>query len=78
MSKQSERLHATLAEVSEKLECSFFEACIELCKENEMDPEDFVKQLDEFTIDRVKQSAIDERMICKKHSGIEIKQLSFE
>jgi hypothetical protein len=78
MSKQSERLHAALAEISEKLNCSFFDACIELCKKNELDPEDLVKQLDILTIDRVKQSAIDERMICKKNSGVAVKQLPFE
>jgi len=78
MSKQSERLHAALAEISERLKCSFFDACIELCKENELDPEDLVKQLDSFTIDRVKQSAIDDRMVSKKNSGVDVKQLIFE
>jgi hypothetical protein len=78
MSKQSERLHAALAEITERLQCSFFDACIELCKDNELDPEDLVKQLDEFTIDRVKQCAIDEHMICKKDLGTIVGQLPFE
>lgn len=78
MSKQSERLHTALAEISEKLNCSFFDACLELCKENEIDPEDLIKELDSFTIDRVKQCAIDERMICKKDLHLEVKQLPFE
>lgn len=78
MSKQSERLHLALSEISEKLGCSLFDACIELCNTNEIDPEDLVKQLDSLTIDRVKQNAIDERMLCKKSLGIEIKQLPFE
>lgn len=78
MSKQNEQLHASLAEISERLECSFFEACIELCKDNELDPEDLISQLDQFTVERIKQSAIDERMICKKNSGQDIKQLPFE
>lgn len=78
MIKQSENLHASLAEICDNLKCSFFEACIYLCQENEIDPEDLIGHLDSITMDRLKQSAIDERMIRKKNIKLEIRQLPFE
>ncbi len=78
MSKQSERLHVTIVETQKRLNCGFFDACIVICEENELDPEDFAKQLDSVTLDRLRQSAIDDRLLRKKDCKADLKQLPFK
>lgn len=69
--KQSERLHAEISKIADKLNCSFIEAVLEFCEVNEYDPEDLVKQMDGITKDRLKQSAIDEKMVRRSVSSLE-------
>lgn len=51
-----------------KYHCSFFDAIIYYCDENTIDPEDIVQCLDEVALERLKQSAIDERLVRKNIS----------
>lgn len=69
--KQSERLHAEISQIADKLNCSFIEAVLEFCELNEYDPEDLVKQMDSITKDRLKQSAIDEKMVRRSVSAVD-------
>lgn len=69
--KQSEKLHNEISQIAEKLNCSFVEAVLEFCEINNYDPEDIVKQMDSITRDRLKQSAIDERMVRKSVSAVD-------
>ena len=78
MSKQSEKLHAEISEIGQRLNCSFVEAVLEFCAEHQLEPEDLVKQMDEITVARLKQSAIDERMVRKIAAGVESRQLPLE
>jgi len=63
--KQSEKLHTEISKIAEDLKCSFFDAVLEFCESNQIDPEDVVKQMDDITKERVKKSSIDERMVRK-------------
>lgn len=65
MSKQSENLHNEIAKVMDDLKCSFIEAILEVCQNNQIDPEDIVKQMDSITKTRAKQCAIENRMVRK-------------
>lgn len=69
--KQSEKLHAEISQIAENLGCSFVEAVLEFCETNQYDPEDLVKQMDGITKDRLRQSAIDERMVRKSVSAVD-------
>ena len=69
--KQSEKLHTEISQIAEKLNCSFIEAVLEFCESHQFDPEDVVKQMDDITKERLKQSAIDERMVRKSVSAVE-------
>lgn len=65
MSRQSERLHREIAQIMTNTNCSFIEAILEVCQANQIDPEDIVKQMDELTVARARQCAIDNRMVRK-------------
>lgn len=65
MMKQNEKLHTEISQIVDRLNCSFVEAVLEFCEYHQYEPEDVVKQMDIFTKDRLKQSAIDERMVRK-------------
>lgn len=69
--KQSEKLHNEISQIADRLNCSFVEAVLEFCESNGYDPEDVVKQMDGITKDRLKQSAIDERMVRKSVSAVD-------
>lgn len=66
MSKRSENLHAEISKIALENKCSFVDAVLEFCEQNQLDPEDVVKQMDTVTLERLKKSAIDERLIQKK------------
>lgn len=76
--KQSEKLHNEISEIASKLDCSFVEAVLEFCESNDYDPGDVVKQMDKITKDRIRQSAIDERMVRKCVSSVETLSLPLE
>lgn len=65
MSRQSEKLHKEIAQVMFDLDCTFIEAILEVCQTHQIDPEDIVKQMDDITMARARQCAIDNRMIQK-------------
>ena len=65
MSRQSEKLHKEIAQVMSDLDCTFIEAILEVCQTHQIDPEDIVKQMDDITMARARQCAIDNRMIQK-------------
>lgn len=69
--KQSERLHTEISQIAERLNCSFVEAVLEFCESHQFDPEDVVRQMDDITKERLKQSAIDERLVRKSVSAVE-------
>jgi len=69
--KQSEKLHTEISQIAERLNCSFVEAVLEFCESHQFDPEDFVRQMDDITKERLKQSAIDERLVRKSVSAVE-------
>ena len=58
--KQSEKIHTEISKIAEDLKCSFFDAVLEFCESNQIDPEDVVKQMDDITKERVKKSSIDD------------------
>ena len=62
---QSERLHTEISKLSDNHQCSFFDAVLIFCEENLYEPEDVIKQMDSITKDRIKQSAIDDRLLRK-------------
>ena len=76
--KQSEKLHNEISQIANKLNCSFVDAVLKFCEDNDYDPEDVVKQMDSITKDRLKQSAIDERMVRKSVSAIDSPPLPLE
>ena len=69
--KQSEKLHTEISQIAGNLKCSFIEAVLEFCETNQCDPEDVIKQMDSITKDRLRQSAIDERMVRKSVSAVD-------
>jgi hypothetical protein len=69
--KQSEKLHTEISQIAERLNCSFVEAVLEFCESHQFDPEDVVRQMDDITKERLKQSAIDERLVRKSVSAVE-------
>lgn len=69
--KQSEKLHTEISQIAERLNCSFVEAVLEFCESHQYDPEDVVRQMDDITKERLKQSAIDERLVRKSVSAVE-------
>jgi hypothetical protein len=69
MAKMNEKIHASIVEIMQTLNCSMIEATLEFCEENEVDPEDLIKQLDALTIERLKLDAIQERMVRKSVAG---------
>ena len=69
--KQSERLHTEISQLAERLNCSFVDAVLEFCESHQYDPEDVVRQMDGITKDRLKQSAIDERMVRESVSAVD-------
>lgn len=69
--KQSEKLHTEISQIAERLNCSFFDAVLEFCESHQFDPEDVVRQMDDITKERLKQSAIDERLVRKSVSAVE-------
>lgn len=78
MSKQSERIHLAIVQLMEELECDFMEAVVEFCVRGEIDPADLVKQLDAVTIERIKQVAIEQKMIRRCVIGDASQELAFE
>jgi predicted nucleic acid-binding protein len=76
--KQSEQLHTKISQIADKMNCSFVDAVLEFCDINFYDPEDIVKQMDDITKDRLKQSAIDERMVRKSVFAAESLELPLE
>jgi predicted nucleic acid-binding protein len=76
--KQSEQLHTKISQIADKMNCSFVDAVLEFCEVNLYDPEDIVKQMDDITKDRLKQSAIDERMVRKSVFAAESLELPLE
>lgn len=69
--KQSEKLHTEISQIAERLNCSFFDAVLEFCESHQFDPEDVARQMDDITKERLKQSAIDERLVRKSVSAVE-------
>ncbi len=69
--KQSEKLHTEISQIAKDLNCSFVEAVLEFCEANQYEPDDVVRQMDGITKDRLKQSAIDERMVRKSVSAVD-------
>jgi hypothetical protein len=67
MATKSEKIHLCIANIMEELSCNIWEATIEFCNRNEIDPEDLVKQMDQSTIIRIKECAMKDRMIQKQH-----------
>lgn len=63
MGRQSEKLHKEIAQVMVDSDCTFIEAILEVCQTHQIDPEDIVKQMDEITVSRARQCAIDSRMV---------------
>lgn len=63
MGRQSEKLHKEIAQVMTDSDCTFIEAILEVCQTHQIDPEDIVKQMDEITVARARQCAIDSRMV---------------
>ena len=61
----SESVLKELITISESSKCSLFEAAAEYCESHEIDQEDFISSLDKNVIDRLKMSAVEQRMIRK-------------
>lgn len=78
MSKQSERIHLAIVQLMEELQCDFWDACLEFCSRGEIDPVDLVKQMDAVTLERVKQCAIEQRMIRRCFIRDRSQELTFE
>lgn len=64
---QGEAVLLELIKIAGKLNCSIFESALEFCKENETDIEDFMDIIDIHTIEVLKKSAIQQRMVRKKY-----------
>lgn len=77
MAKMNEKIHGSIMNIMQTLDCSMIEATLQFCEENEVDPEDLVKQLDSLTVERLKLDAIQERMIRKSVIGAIPRQLPF-
>lgn len=78
MSKHNEAIHLEITKLMHSLQCNFWDACVEFCANNDIEPDDFVKQIDDVTINRIKQCAIEQRMIRRKILGDRINKLPFE
>jgi hypothetical protein len=78
MSKQSERLHTAIVQIAEEMHVNMFEATLILCERDSIDPEDITKLFDDVTLQRIKQSAIEENMVRKQVVGIRDAELPLE
>ena len=65
MSYDSEQIHLRLAEKMEELDCNIFEAALEFCEEEDIDPEDIVLFFDDVTKERIKLAAFEDNMVKK-------------
>lgn len=59
-------IHSEISELSESLQCSFWEATLLYCEKNLIDPEDLLQYLDKQTVERIRQSAIDLYLVQRK------------
>ena len=75
---KSEKLHAQISDLAQRLGCSFIEATLEFCQDNQIDPEDLVKKMDDITKERLRRSAIDERMVRKAVAALDSMSLILE
>lgn len=78
MIKQSERIHLAIVRLMEELQCDFWDATLEFCSQNELDPQDLVKQMDAITISRIKACAIEQRKIRQCSIEDKVNKLTFE
>lgn len=61
----SESVLKELIELAQTNQTSLFEAAAEYCESHEIDQSEFISSLDQNVIDRLKMSAVEERMIRK-------------
>jgi hypothetical protein len=67
MATKSEKIHLGIANIMEELECNIWEATMVFCERNGIDAEDIVRQMDTSTISRIKECAMKERMVQRRH-----------
>ena len=63
----SEKVMSEIASFSVKNKCSIFDACVDFCEKNDMYSDDFFESLDPTSKEIIKESALQENMIRKKH-----------
>lgn len=63
---KSELVLTEILSIADDLKCSFFDATIEFCERNDLQPGELVEQLDPSTIQFIKNGAIEEGRLRKK------------
>lgn len=59
----SEKVLKELIVISETKQCGLFDAATMYCEEHDIDPAEFIAALDKNVIERLKLSAVEERMV---------------
>lgn len=61
----SEKILKELIEISEEKQCSLFDAAAYYCEEHDLETDEFAAALDKNVIERLKVSAVEERLVRK-------------
>lgn len=69
-----EAVHLEITKISEREDCSFFDAASIFCEENDIDVEEFMKCIDMLTLTKIKLSAIESNKIRRKNHKKETKK----
>jgi len=66
---RSEKVVLEIMRIADRLACDVFEATLMFCEENEIEIEEFIECMDHHIFEILKITAIENRMVRKKHSG---------
>lgn len=75
--RQNELIHKAIVDIMTELDCDFWDATVEFCENNEIEPEDLIEQMDYVTLERLKASACDQRLVRKEYRDNSSIKLTF-
>lgn len=72
-----EKIIIELSRIMDEQNCEIFEAAVLFCEDEEIDIDDFIKNIDDVTLARLRQNAVQERMVRKCVHNVKSRGLDF-